>query len=75
MPTRLKTQLNTIIHHQYANSQILINFSRVLDHDSSVLSMYHGGDRTAVYVNVGAMASLAVAVGILNFKNPPKNRR
>jgi hypothetical protein len=24
---------------------------------------------------VGAMASLAVAVGILNFKNPPKNRR
>ena len=35
---------------------------------SSVLSMYHGGDRTAVYVNVGAMASLAVAVGILNFK-------
>ena len=40
---------------------------------SSVLSMYHGGDRTAVYVNVGAMASLAVAVGILNFKNPPKN--
>ena len=33
MPTRLKTQLNTIIHHQYANSQILINFSRVLDHD------------------------------------------
>ena len=39
------------------------------------LSMYHGGDRTAVYVNVGAMASLAVAVGILNFKNPPKTRR
>ena len=37
---------------------------------SSVLSMYHGGDRTAVYVNVGAMASLAVAVVILNFKNP-----
>lgn len=42
---------------------------------SSVLSMYHGGDRTAVYVNVGAMASLAVAVGIQNFKNPPKTRR
>ena len=73
MPTRLKTQLNTIIHHQYANSQILINFSRVPDHDFQ--RTQHGGDRTAVYVNVGAMASLAVAVGILNFKNPPKNRR
>ena len=74
MPTPLKIPLNTIIHHPYANSQILINLSRLIM-ISSVLSMYHGGDRTAVYVNVGAMASLAVAVGILNFKNPPKTRR
>ena len=29
--------------------------------------------RTAVYVNVGAMAALAVAVGVINFKNTPRN--
>ena len=75
MPTRLKTPLNTIIHHQYANSQILINSSRFLDHDFQCTQHVSWWDRTAVYVNVGAMASLAVAVGILNFKNPPKNRR
>lgn len=40
---------------------------------SSTLSLYHGGSRTAVYINIGAMASLAVAVGIINFKNTPKN--
>ena len=40
---------------------------------SSVLSLYHGGSRIAVYVNVAAMAALAVATGIINFKNTPKN--
>lgn len=40
---------------------------------SSTLSLFQGGNRTAVYVNIGAMASLAIAVGIMNFKTPPRN--
>ncbi|WP_262509239.1 MULTISPECIES: hypothetical protein [Porphyromonadaceae] len=39
---------------------------------SSVLSLFHGGDRTAVYVNIAAMASIAIAVSITSFKNPNK---
>ena len=39
---------------------------------SSTLSLFRGGDRTAVYVNIAAMASLAIAVGIMNFKTPPR---
>lgn len=42
---------------------------------SSVLSLLHGGDRTAVYINVGAMAALAIAVTVLNFKMPRKTRQ
>lgn len=40
---------------------------------SSTISLFQGGSRTAVYVNIGAMAALAVAVGIMNFKNTPRN--
>lgn len=39
---------------------------------SSTLSLYQGGDRTAVYVNLAAMASIAIAVGVISFKNPSK---
>ncbi len=42
---------------------------------SSVLSLLNGGDRTAVYINVAAMAALAVAVTVLNFKMPRKNTK
>ena len=42
---------------------------------SSVLSLLNGGDRTAVYINVAAMATLAVAVTVLNFKMPRKNTK
>lgn len=42
---------------------------------SSVLSLLQGGDRTAVYINVAAMAALAVAVTVLNFKTPRKDMK
>ena len=42
---------------------------------SSVLSLLNGGDRTAVYINVAAMAALAVAVTVLIFKMPRKNTK
>lgn len=41
---------------------------------SSTISLFAPqNSRTAVYVNVGAMAALAVAVGVINFKNTPRN--
>ena len=42
---------------------------------SSVLSLLNGGDRTAVYINIGAMVALAIAVTVLNFKMPHKDMK
>lgn len=41
---------------------------------SSVLILYqsNGADRTPVYLNIGAMAAIAIAVSIQSFKNPPR---
>lgn len=40
---------------------------------SSVLTLYRSNPKTVVYVNIGAMAAIAVAVSITNFKNRPKD--
>lgn len=54
-------------------SRYLLILAAFLIMISSTLSLYHGGDRTAVYVNIAAMAAIALAVGIISYKNPPKN--
>lgn len=41
---------------------------------SSTISLFSGGSRWAVYVNVGAMATLVAAVTVLNFKAPRERR-
>ncbi|WP_294140043.1 hypothetical protein [uncultured Sanguibacteroides sp.] len=53
-------------------SRYLLILAAFLIMISSVLSLFHGGDRTAVYVNIAAMASIAIAVSIISFKNPNK---
>ena len=53
-------------------SRYLLILAAFLSMISSVLSLFHGGDRTAVYVNIAAMASIAIAVSIISFKNPNK---
>ncbi|KIO45255.1 hypothetical protein DMB45_03635 [Sanguibacteroides justesenii] len=53
-------------------SRYLLILAAFLIMISSVLSLFHGGDRTAVYVNIAAMASIAIAVSITSFKNPNK---
>ena len=41
---------------------------------SSAFSLFRPVDRTAVYINVAAMATLAIAITVLNFKTPRKDR-
>jgi len=40
---------------------------------SSMLTMYASEPKTVLYVNVAAMAAIAVAVSIINFKNRLKD--
>lgn len=49
--------------------RLMIILSAFLIMISSVFSLMQNTDRTAVYLNVGAMFCLMVAVTFLNFKN------
>jgi len=49
--------------------RLMIILSAFLIMISSVFSLMQNADRTAVYLNVGAMLCLMVAVTFLNFKS------
>lgn len=53
-------------------SKILLMLAAFLIMVSSVLILYqsHGVDRTPVYINLGAMLAIAIAVSIKSYKNP-----
>lgn len=53
--------------------RLLILLTAFLIMISSVFTLSATTDRTPVYINVGAMLALAIAVSLLNFKNKPKD--
>lgn len=53
--------------------RLLILLTAFLIMISCVFSLSSGTDRTPVYVNVAAMACLAIAISVLNFKNKTKD--
>lgn len=42
---------------------------------SSVFTLMATTDHTGVYLNVGAMFCLVIAISVINFKNKPENRK
>lgn len=54
--------------------RLLIMLTAFLIMISSAFSLYAPGDRTAVYINIGAMASLIAIITLLNFQKKKENR-
>jgi len=54
-------------------SRYLLMLAAFLIMISSMLTMYASEPKTVLYVNVAAMAAIAVAVSIINFKNRLKD--
>ena len=54
--------------------RLLIILAAFLIMISSAFTLLDTTDRTAVYINIFAMLSLAVAVTIMNFKNTGKRQ-
>lgn len=42
---------------------------------SCVFTLMATTDRTGVYLNVGAMFALVIAISVMNFKNNPEKRQ
>lgn len=55
-------------------AKLLIMLSAFLIMISSVLTLMATPDRTGVYLNVGAMFGLVLAISVMNFKNNPEKR-
>jgi len=55
-------------------AKLLIMLSAFLIMISSVFTLMATSDRTGVYLNVGAMFCLVLAISVMNFKNNPKKR-
>ncbi len=55
-------------------AKLLIMLSAFLIMISSVLTLMATSDRTGVYLNVGAMFCLVIAISVMNFKNNPEKR-
>ncbi len=55
-------------------AKLLILLSAFLIMISSVLTLMATPDRTGVYLNVGAMFCLVLAISVMNFKNNPEKR-
>ncbi len=54
--------------------RLLILLSAFLIMISSVYTlMTNVGDRIAVYINIGAMFALVLAISVMNFKGKPKD--
>lgn len=53
--------------------RLLILLAAFLIMVSSVFSLMASTDRTAIYINIAAMFSLAVAISVMNFKSKPKD--
>ena len=56
-------------------AKLLIMLSAFLIMISSVFTLMATSERTGVYLNVGAMFCLVIAISVLNFKNNPKKRQ
>ena len=56
-------------------AKLLIMLSAFLIMISSVLTLMATSDRTGVYLNVGAMFCLVIAISVMNFKNNPEKRQ
>lgn len=54
--------------------RLLIMLTAFLIMISSAFSLYAPGDRTAVYINVAAMACLIAIITLLNFQKKNENR-
>lgn len=54
--------------------RLLIMLSAFLIMISSVFTLMATPERTAVYLNVGAMFCLVIAISVMNFKNKPQQR-
>lgn len=55
-------------------AKLLIMLSAFLIMISSVFTLMATSDRTGVYLNVGAMFCLVIAISVMNFKNNPEKR-
>ncbi len=55
-------------------AKLLIMLSAFLIMISSVFTLMATSDRTGVYLNVGAMFCLVLAISVMNFKNNPKKK-
>lgn len=53
--------------------RLLIMLTAFLIMISSVFTLYNTTDRTSVYINIAAMASLVAVISIMNF-NKTKNK-
>lgn len=47
--------------------RLLIMLTAFLIMISSVFTLYNTTDRTAIYINIGAMATLVAVISIMNF--------
>lgn len=56
-------------------AKLLIMLSAFLIMISSVFTLMATSERTGVYLNVGAMFCLVIAISVMNFKNNPKKRQ
>ncbi|WP_251621199.1 hypothetical protein [Odoribacter lunatus] len=56
-------------------AKLLIMLSAFLIMISCVFTLMATTDRTGVYLNVGAMFALVIAISVMNFKNNPEKRQ
>lgn len=56
-------------------AKLLIMLSAFLIMISSVFTLMATSERTGVYLNVGAMFCLVIAISVMNFKNNPEKRQ
>lgn len=56
-------------------AKLLIMLSAFLIMISSVFTLMATSERTDVYLNVGAMFCLVIAISVMNFKNNPEKRQ
>lgn len=56
-------------------AKLLIMLSAFLIMISSVFTLMATSERTGVYLNVGAMFCLVIAISVINFKNNPEKRQ
>ena len=56
-------------------AKLVIMLSAFLIMISSVFTLMATSERTGVYLNVGAMFCLVIAISVMNFKNNPEKRQ